>query len=68
MLDLGCGTGLTNLVISKETNAKVYATDLWISSDENKKRFEKWGVEDNIIPYCEDANNLKFKENLLMHL
>ena len=28
ILDLGCGKGLTSLVIAKETGAKVYANDL----------------------------------------
>lgn len=32
ILDLGCGTGLTSLVIAKETGAKVYANDLWVSA------------------------------------
>jgi len=34
VLDLGCGTGLTSLVIAKETGAKVYANDLWVSAEE----------------------------------
>ena len=41
VLDLGCGKGLTSLVIAKETGAKVYANDLWISSEENQERFIK---------------------------
>ena len=28
ILDLGCGKGLTSLVIAKETGARVYANDL----------------------------------------
>ncbi len=62
LLDLGCGTGLTSLVIAKETGAKVFANDLWISAEENRKRFVKWGVEEQITPICEDANNLHFKK------
>ncbi len=60
VLDLGCGTGLTSLVIAKETGAKVYANDLWISAEENGKRFAQWGVSEQIVPVCEDANNLHF--------
>ena len=41
ILDLGCGTGLTSLVIAKETGARVYANDLWISAEENGKRFNQ---------------------------
>lgn len=62
VLDLGCGTGLTSFVIARETGAKVYANDLWISAEENAKRFEEWGVKEQIIPVCEDANNLSFAE------
>lgn len=62
VLDLGCGTGLTSLVIAKETGAKVYANDLWISAEENGKRFAEWGIYGQVIPICEDANNLHFNE------
>ena len=62
VLDLGCGTGLTSLVIAKETGAKVYANDLWVSAEENKKRLALWGVSEQITPVCEDANNLHFEE------
>ena len=58
LLDLGCGTGLTSLVIAKETGAKVFANDLWISAEENRKRFVKWGVEEQITPICEDYLHL----------
>lgn len=60
ILDLGCGTGLTSLVIAKETGAKVYANDLWVSAQENGKRFAQWGIAEQVKPICEDANNLHF--------
>ena len=62
ILDLGCGTGLTSLVIAKETGAKVFANDLWISAEENGERFAEWGVGEQITPVCEDANNLSFEK------
>lgn len=68
ILDLGCGTGLTSLVIAKETGAKVFANDLWVSAEENRKRFVEWGVGEQIIPVCEDANNLPFEKNLFRAL
>lgn len=62
ILDLGCGTGLTSLVIAKETGAKVFANDLWVSAEENGQRFARWGVERQITPVCEDANHLSFNK------
>lgn len=62
VLDLGCGTGLTSLMIAKETRAKVYANDLWIRAEDNQKRFEGWGVSKQITPVSEDANNLSFEK------
>ena len=52
ILDLGCGTGLTSLVIVKETGAKVFANDLWVSAEENGRRFAEWGVGELITPVC----------------
>ena len=63
ILDLGCGTGLTSLVIAKETGAKVFANDLWVSAEENGRRFVEWGVGELITPLCEDANDLHFEKN-----
>ena len=62
ILDLGCGKGLTSPVIAKKTGARFYANDLWISAEENGKRFVQWGVGEQITPVCEDANNLHFDE------
>ena len=60
VLDLGCGKGLTSYAIAKETCANVYANDVWISAEDNTKRFSEWGVSEQIIPVHEDANNLNF--------
>ena len=60
VLDLGCGKGLTSLVLAKETGGKVYANDLWIKAEDNAKRFADWGVSDQVIPVREDANHLSF--------
>ena len=62
VLDLGCGKGLTSLIIAKETGAKVFANDLWISAEENAKRFNEWGIGERITPVCKDANNLDFEK------
>lgn len=65
ILDLGCGTGITSLVIARETGARVYANDLWVSAEENKRRFDQWGVSTQVMPNCEDANHLHFEEKHL---
>lgn len=63
ILDLGCGKGLTSLVLAKETGANVCAVDLWIGAEENRKRFEQWGMGERITPVCEDAACLSFGRN-----
>lgn len=62
ILDLGCGKGLTSLILAKETGATIYANDLWISREENEKRFQDWGVSDKILSFCQDANDLQFRK------
>jgi len=39
VLDLGCGNGITSMFLAKETGAKVYAADLWITEEANRERF-----------------------------
>lgn len=62
ILDLGCGMGSTSFVIAKETGAKVYANDLWVSAEENEKRFAQWGISGQVTPVCEDAGDLHFQK------
>lgn len=64
VLDLGCGTGITSLFIANETGAKVYANDLWISEEENRKRFASWNMENKLIPMREDATDLHFNKEM----
>lgn len=63
ILDLGCGKGLTSLFLAKETNAQVFAVDLWCSATENYDQFKEWGIEDSVIPIHADANELPFANN-----
>ena len=63
VLDLGCGKGLTSFAIANETCAKVYANDLWISAEDNAKRFCEWSKGEQIIPVHEDANELNFDKS-----
>jgi len=68
VLDLGCGKGLTSFALAKETAAKIYANDLWISAQENEKRFANWGIGEQVIPFCEDANGLSFDKRMFQAL
>lgn len=68
ILDLGCGTGLTSFVIARETGAKVFASDLWIKAEDNRKRFDEWGVGGQITPVHEDANQLGFEKGKFDYL
>lgn len=68
VLDLGCGKGLTSFVLAKETSAKVYANDFWVSVEDNKKRFAEWGIENQVVPFCEDANALCFEKKMFQSL
>ena len=68
VLDLGCGKGLTSFAVAGETAAKVYANDLWISAEDNAKRFDAWGVGEQIVPVREDANRLEFEKKFFQAL
>lgn len=68
VLDLGCGKGLTSYAIAVETGASVYASDLWIPAEENAKRFENWGVGNQVVPVHADANQLPFDPEMFQAL
>lgn len=63
MLDLGCGRGVTSIFMAKEYNLRVFATDLWISATDNKKRFDDLRItSEQIIPIHAEAHNLPYAE------
>jgi len=55
ILDLGCGCGLSTLLLVKKFGASVFAADLWISPTENHGRFRSIGIEDKTVPISVDA-------------
>ncbi|WJV60622.1 methyltransferase domain-containing protein [Pectobacteriaceae bacterium C52] len=55
ILDLGCGTGISSILLAKKYDVTVFAADLWISPTENAKRFAGLGLESKIIPLLVDA-------------
>ncbi len=62
ILDLGCGKGLTSVLLAQEFGAQVFATDLWISATQNYKTFKSMGLENQIIPIHSDAENLPYAD------
>jgi cyclopropane fatty-acyl-phospholipid synthase-like methyltransferase len=63
ILDLGCGAGLSSILLAEKYEATVFAADLWVSPSDNYKRFEMAGLGEKIIPLSVDATKgLPFAE------
>ena len=61
IMDLGCGQGVTSIMLAKEYGLRVFAVDLWISASENWQRFRAEGLtKEQIVPIHEDAHKLPF--------
>ena len=55
ILDLGCGKGISSILLAEKYGATVFAADLWISPTENAERFARAGLDTTIIPLWVDA-------------
>jgi len=55
ILDLGCGCGLSTLMLVKKYGATVFAADFWIPPTENYDRFKSVGIDDKAVPVYVDA-------------
>jgi len=63
ILDLGCGCGLSTLVLVQKYGANVVAADLWITPSENYERFKSLGIDQKTFPLAVDATRgLPFAE------
>lgn len=61
ILDLGCGKGLTSIILAeKYENAIIYAADLWVEASDNYNFFKEQGFENRIIPLNISAEKLPF--------
>jgi cyclopropane fatty-acyl-phospholipid synthase-like methyltransferase len=55
VLDLGCGWGLSTVLLVRKYRAKVFAADLWITPTDNYERFKALKIDDKAIPISVDA-------------
>ena len=61
--DLGSGQGLTSVFLAREYGFTVYAADLWSDPEENRKFFDRMGLDrEQIIPVKADADALPFEK------
>lgn len=55
MLDLGCGKGISSILLAQKFDVIVFAADLWIAPDENAERFASVDLDAKIFPFLVDA-------------
>jgi SAM-dependent methyltransferase len=60
VLDLGCGKAKSSVFLAREYGVQVWATDLWTSATENRRRIVDAGVGDRVFPIHADARQLPF--------
>lgn len=55
VLDLGCGTGISSVLLAQKYDVTVFAADLWIAPTDNAQRFARLGLDRQIVPLRVDA-------------
>jgi cyclopropane fatty-acyl-phospholipid synthase-like methyltransferase len=60
VLDLGCGLGLTSLLLARRTRAQIVAFDLWIDAATNQDCFNRLGLGRDILAVHGDVRQMPF--------
>ncbi len=60
VLDLGCGTAMTSLFLTRGFDALVHAVDFWMDPDHDWRRAVEAGVADRVCPIRAEAHTLPF--------
>lgn len=63
VLDMGCGAALSSIFLAKEFGVEVWATDLWVTVDDNHRRIVEAGVQDLVHPVHAEAHALPSDED-----
>jgi len=63
VLDLGCGMGVTSILLASGYRQRVFAAALWINPTENWRRFQSFGLgAEQIVPIHTEAHALPFAQ------
>lgn len=54
VLDLGCGRGQSSIFLASKFQAQVISLDLWIGSEERRRKAAEWGVDTAITAFQGD--------------
>jgi cyclopropane fatty-acyl-phospholipid synthase-like methyltransferase len=63
VLDMGCGKAVSSIFLAKEFGVQVWATDLWIDVNDNRRRIAEAGVDDLVFPVYAEAHALPYAES-----
>lgn len=63
VLDLGCGAASTSIFFAKEWGVEVWAADLWIDPEDNRRRIEEAGLSAQVFPLRVEAHSLPFERS-----
>lgn len=61
VLDLGCGAASSSIFLAMEFGVEVWATDLWIDPEDNRRRIEGAGMAAQVFPHRAEARQLPFE-------